>query len=60
MCSILPFGLCCSHILEEATRQGAIAGMVSGAIVSLFWLLFEYKKTAEALGIAKALFGARL
>jgi len=60
------FGICAASFLSvyvaaifwrRATRQGAIAGMVSGAIVSLFWLLFEYKKTAEALGIAKALFG---
>jgi len=28
-----------------------------GTFLSLFWLVFEYKKSAEALGIAKALTG---
>jgi len=60
------FGICAASFLSvyaaaifwrRATREGAIAGMVSGAIVSLLWLIFEYKKTAEALGIAKVIFG---
>ena len=40
------------------TRLGAIAGIVSGTIVSLFWLMFVFAKTAKGLGICMALFGA--
>lgn len=39
------------------TRLGAIAGIVSGTIVSLFWLMFVFAKTAKGLGICMALFG---
>ena len=42
---------------KRATKEGAIAGLVSGAAVSLFWLLFGFKKTAEPLGVSKALMG---
>jgi SSS family solute:Na+ symporter len=42
---------------RRATKEGAIAGLVSGALVSLIWLLFMFKKTAEPLGISKALMG---
>ena len=39
------------------TRPGAIAGIVSGTFVSLFWLTFVFKKTAVGLGICKFLLG---
>ena len=39
------------------TRPGAIAGIVSGTFVSLFWLTFVFKKTAVGLGICKLLLG---
>ena len=41
------------------TRLGAIAGIVSGTFVSLFWLtfVFVFKKTAVGLGICKFIFG---
>lgn len=39
------------------TRLGAIAGIVSGTIVSLFWLIFVFQKTAVGLGVCKCLFG---
>ena len=39
------------------TRLGAIAGIVSGTFVSLFWLTFVFKKTAVGLGICKFIFG---
>ena len=39
------------------TRLGAIAGIVSGTFVSLFWLIFVFAKTAKGLGICMALFG---
>lgn len=42
---------------KRATREGAIAGVVCGSVVSLVWILFEFKKSAEALGISKALLG---
>ncbi|CDG65395.1 MAG: solute:Na+ symporter, family [Methanobacterium sp.] len=42
---------------KGCTKAGAISGLVVGTLISLFWLVFEYKKSAEALGIAKALTG---
>ena len=39
------------------TTKGAIAGIVSGTVVSLFWLLFVFAKTAKGLGLCKAIFG---
>jgi SSS family solute:Na+ symporter len=45
---------------KGCTRAGAISGLVIGTFISVFWLVFEYKKSAEALGIAKALTGKAL
>ncbi|MBI5458194.1 sodium:solute symporter family protein [Methanobacterium sp.] len=42
---------------KGCTKAGAISGLVVGTLISLFWLVFEYKKSAEALGIAKAMTG---
>ncbi len=42
---------------KGCTKAGAISGLVVGTLISLFWLVFEYKKSAEALGIAKAITG---
>ena len=42
---------------KGTTRLGAIAGIVSGTIVSLFWLIFVFAKTAKGLGICMALLG---
>ena len=42
---------------KRATKEGAISGLVSGTLISLIWLLFIFKKTAEPLGISKALMG---
>jgi solute:Na+ symporter, SSS family len=42
---------------RRATKEGAIAGLVCGAVTSLIWLLFGFKKTAEPLGISNALMG---
>jgi len=42
---------------KGCTKVGAISGLVVGTLMSLFWLVFEYKKSAEALGVAKALTG---
>ena len=39
------------------TKQGAIAGILSGTFVSLFWLIFVFKKTAVGLGICQFLLG---
>lgn len=60
------FGICaaafsCVYVAalywKRATRQGAIAGIVSGTITSLFWLLFVFKKTAAPLEISNLLTG---
>lgn len=42
---------------KRSTKAGVITGLVVGTIISIFWLIFEYKKSAEALGICKALTG---
>lgn len=59
-------GLCAAAFLpvytaalfwKRVTKQGAIAGLLSGTFTSLFLLVFVYKKTATGLGICKLLFG---
>ncbi|MBZ9571672.1 sodium:solute symporter family protein [Methanobrevibacter sp. TMH8] len=47
----------CALYWKRATREGAIAGIVSGIIVSLFWLIFVFGKTAKGLGICQFLTG---
>ena len=42
---------------KKATKIGVIAGLVSGTLASFFWLVFQYKKSAEALGISQAITG---
>jgi SSS family solute:Na+ symporter len=42
---------------KRSTKAGVISGLVVGTLISVFWLVFEYKKSAEALGICKALTG---
>ncbi len=60
------FGLCASTFLpafvaalywKRATKQGVIAGMLTGFFTSMFWYVFVHKKEAAALGICEALFG---
>ncbi len=59
-------GLCAAAFLpvytaalfwKRTTKQGAIAGLLSGTFTSLFLLVFVFKKTAVGLGICKMLFG---
>jgi SSS family solute:Na+ symporter len=42
---------------KRSTKEGVISGLVIGALLSIFWLVFEYKKSAAALGICKAITG---
>ncbi|WP_409200719.1 sodium:solute symporter [Methanobrevibacter sp. DSM 116169] len=42
---------------KRATKEGAIAGILSGTFTSIFWLLFVFNKTAQGIGICQALFG---
>ncbi|MGF7118035.1 sodium:solute symporter family protein [Methanobacterium oryzae] len=42
---------------KRSTKEGVISGLVIGTLISIFWLVFEYKKSAAALGICKALTG---
>ena len=60
------FGLCAASFLPMYTaalysrrisRLAACAGMIAGFVVSLFWMMFVHFKTAEALGICKAVLG---
>ena len=59
-------GLCAAAFLTDyaaalfwkrSTKPGAIAGILSGTLTSLFLLVFVYKKTATGLGICQFLFG---
>ena len=60
------FGLCAASFLpmytsalywKRATKAGAIAGLVTGSFVTLFWYLFIHKAESTPLGIAKMLIG---
>ena len=42
---------------KRATKAGAIAGLVTGSFVTLFWYLFIHKAESAPLGIAKMLIG---
>ncbi len=47
----------CALFWRRATKAGAIAGLVVGTFVSLFWLVFVHQKESAALGIAKMVLG---
>jgi solute:Na+ symporter, SSS family len=60
------FGLCASAFLpmytvglfwKRATSAGAIAGLVTGTITCVFWLVFVHKSESSVLGISKLLLG---
>jgi SSS family solute:Na+ symporter len=60
------FGLCASAFLpmytsalfwRRATKEGAIAGLMTGTLVSIFCYLFIHKSEAAPLGIAKMVLG---
>jgi len=60
------FGLCaaaflsvylCALFWKRTTREGAIAGIISGTTASLIWLIFFFGKTAKGLGICLFLTG---
>jgi SSS family solute:Na+ symporter len=60
------FALCASIFLpsfigglfwKRVTRVGAISSMLTGLLVSSFWLLFVHFKEAKSLGVCKAIFG---
>lgn len=60
------FGLCaaaflpmytCALYWKGATKEGAISGLVTGTLVTVFWYLFIHKAEAVPLGICKMLLG---
>ena len=60
------FGICaaafmpvyiCALFWKRTTKQGAIAGIVGGTIISLFCLLFTHQKEAAGIGLCKMLTG---
>ena len=60
------FALCASIFLpayigglfwKRMTKEGAIASMITGLLISSFWLTFVHFKEAKELGICKLLFG---
>ena len=48
---------CAALFWKRTTKEGAIAGLLSGTLTSLFLLVFVFKKTATGLGICKFIFG---
>ena len=62
------FGLCACAFLpmyvgalwsRGITKAGAIAGMLSGSLSSLFWLFFIQEKTSTAMLMCNKMFGVR-
>ncbi len=60
------FGLCaaaflpmytCALYWRGATRVGAISGLITGTLVTVFWYLFIHKAEAVPLGVCKMLLG---
>jgi len=60
------FGLCAASFLpavvgslfwKRVSRTAAIASVVSGFVVSTFWLVFVHGKSAAGVGLCMALFG---
>ncbi|RBQ23706.1 Cation/acetate symporter ActP [Candidatus Methanobinarius endosymbioticus] len=47
----------CALFWKRTTKEGAIAGIISGTLVSLFWLIFIFGNTAKGLGICQFLTG---
>lgn len=47
----------CSLFWKRATRQGALASLWTGALASLFAMLFLHKAEAAPIGLCKTLFG---
>ena len=63
------FGLCASAFLpmytlglywKRTTKAGAISGLFTGTLVTVFWYLFVHKAEAVPLGVAKMLLGRDL
>ncbi len=63
------FGLCASAFLpmytlglywKGTTKAGAISGLLTGTLVTVFWYLFVHKAEAVPLGISKMLLGRDL
>jgi SSS family solute:Na+ symporter len=42
---------------KRSTKVGVISGLVIGTLVSVFWIVFEFSTSAQALGISQALTG---
>ncbi|OGI08782.1 MAG: hypothetical protein A2Y40_00680 [Candidatus Margulisbacteria bacterium GWF2_35_9] len=60
------FGICAASFLptyfaaiywKRASKEGAIASIITGIISSIFALFFLHQKEAETLGLCKFLFG---
>lgn len=47
----------CSLFWKKATKEGALASLWTGALASLFAMLFLHKAEAGAVGLCKAMFG---
>lgn len=47
----------CSLYWSKATKQGALASLWTGALASLFAMIFLHKAEAAPIGLCKALFG---
>ena len=60
------FGVCASTFLpmyilglfwKRANKAGALAGMITGIVTSIFWMLFIHEANAKAIGLVNLLTG---
>ncbi|MHB1346644.1 MAG: sodium:solute symporter family protein [Candidatus Humimicrobiaceae bacterium] len=60
------FGICASTFLpmyilglywRRANKAGALAGMITGIVTSIFWMLFIHEANAKAIGLVNLLTG---
>jgi len=60
------FGLCASTFLpmyilglfwKRSNKAGALAGMITGIVSSLFWMLFIHESTSKAIGLVTLITG---
>lgn len=57
LCSDIPPRLFLFIVLEKGDKQGALASLWTGALASMFAMLFLHKTEASAVGLCKTLTG---
>ena len=57
MCLCPPPDVCRWTHSRKITKAGAIAGMLSGFFISIFWFLFVHESESKVIGLVAAFFG---